>query len=201
MSKQKHRKALIGLARRQGLVRPRDAEGAGIPRVYLRRLVDEGVLVQLGRGLYALPDFEPSELATVAEVCKKVPKGVVCLLTALRIHGLTTQNPFEVWVMIHREAWRPKLEYPPVRIIRASGEALTAGVVEMKIDGTRARVTSPAKTVADCFKYRNKIGIDVAVEALRDCHRQRAATLSEIDKYARIDRVSQVMKPYMEALQ
>lgn len=196
-----HKQDVIGLARRQGLVRPRDLDRAGIPRVYLQRLLQEERLVKLGRGLYALPDYAPSEFATIAEACKKVPKGVICLLSALRIHGLTTQNPFEVWVMIDREAWRPKLDYPPLRIIRASGEPLTAGVVEKQIDGVAARVTSPAKSVADCFRYRGKVGIDVAVEALRDCWRQRAATLDEIGKYAAVDRVANVMRPYMEALQ
>lgn len=196
-----HKEAILGLARRQGLIRPRDLDREQIPRVYLRRLVDEGLLAKLGRGLYALPDYVPSELATIAEATKKVPNGIICLLSALRVHGLTTQNPFEVWIMIDREAWRPKLDYPALRVVRASGEALTAGVVEKRLDGVTARVTCPAKTVADCFKHRNKIGIDVAVEALRDCWRQRAATLDEIGGYAQIDRVAKVMRPYLEALQ
>lgn len=196
-----HKSAILGLARRQGLVRPRDLEREGIPRVYLRRLVDEGQLAKLGRGLYALPDYSPSELATIAEAAAKVPSGIICLLSALRVHDLTTQNPFEVWIMIHREAWRPKLEYPPLRVVRASGDALTAGVFEKRLDGVTARVTGPAKTVADCFKHRNKIGIDVAVEALRNCWRQRSATLDEIGRYAEIDRVAKVMRPYMESVQ
>ncbi len=201
MSNHGHQEAILGLAARQGLVRPKDLDRARIPRVYLRRLVDHGLLTKLGRGLYALPSYAPSELATIAEAAKKAPAGIVCLLSALRIHRLTTQNPFEVWIMIDRDAWRPKLDYPPLRVVRASGEALTAGLSEMRIDGVVARVTCPAKTVADCFKHRTKVGVDVAVEALRDCWKQRAATLDEIGRYAEIDRVAKVMRPYMEALQ
>ncbi|QKK08616.1 MAG: transcriptional regulator [Planctomycetota bacterium] len=201
MNTQGHKEAILGLAARQGLVRPKDLERAGIPRVYLRRLVDDGLLTKLGRGLYALPSYAPSELATIAEAAKKAPTAIVCLLSALRIHGLTTQNPFEVWIMIDRDAWRPKLDYPPLRVVRASGDSLAAGVTEMRIDGVDARVTCPAKTVADCFKHRTKVGVDVAVEALRDCWKQRAATLDEIGRYAEIDRVAKVMRPYMEALQ
>lgn len=201
MADSSYKQRVLALARRQGLIRPRDLEREAIPRVYLRRLVDEERLVRLARGLYALPDYAPSEFATIGEACKKIPKAIVCLLSALRLHGLTTQNPFEVWLMIDREAWRPKLEYPPLRIVRASGDALTAGVVEKRIDGVTARVTSPAKTVADCFRYRNKVGVDVAVEALRDCWQSRQATLDEIARYADVDRVSNVMRPYMEALQ
>lgn len=201
MNTQGHKEAILGLAARQGLVRPKDVERAGIPRVYLRRLVDDGLLTKLGRGLYALPSYAPSELATIAEAAKKAPTAIVCLLSALRIHGLTTQNPFEVWIMIDRDAWRPKLDYPPLRVVRASGDSLTAGVTEMRIDGVDARVTCPAKTVADCFKHRTKVGVDVAIEALRDCWKQRAATLDEIGRYAEIDRVAKVMRPYMEALQ
>ncbi len=201
MRSKSHKDHILGLAERQGLIRPRDLQRENIPRVYLRRLVDDGSLVKLGRGLYALPDYSPSELAAVAEVAKKAPKAIICLLTALRVHGLTTQNPFEVWIMIDREGWRPKLEYPPLRVVRASGRALTVGVEEKRIGGLSVRVTGPAKTVADCFKYRSKIGIDVAVEALGDCWRKRAAKLDEIEHYAEINRVAKVMRPYMEALQ
>lgn len=196
-----HQEAILRLAERQGLVRPKDLEGAGIPRVYLRRMVDDGVLSKLGRGLYALPDYAPSEFASIAEAAKKAPNAIVCLLSALRVHGLTTQNPFEVWIMIDRDAWRPTFDNPPLRVVRASGDALTAGVTEMRVDGVPTRVTCPGKTVADCFRHRNKIGVDVAVEALRDCWSRRAATLDEIGRFAEIDRVAKVMRPYMEALQ
>jgi predicted transcriptional regulator of viral defense system len=201
MDTRDYKQEVLELARRQGLVRPRDLDEEAIPRMYLQRLVAAGRLSKLGRGLYALPDYAPSELATLAEAAKKVPKGIICLLSALRVHGLTTQNPFEVWMMIDREAWRPKLDYPRLRIVRASGKALTEGVVSRQIDGVPVQITSPAKTVADCFRYRNKIGIDVAVEALRECWRERAATLDEVHRYATIDRVANVMRPYMEALQ
>lgn len=201
MPAQSHKQAILRLAARHGLVRPRDLDRAGIPRTYLRRLVDEGLLAKLGRGLYTLPDYAPSELATIAEAAKRVPNGIICLLSALRVHGLTTQNPFEVWIMIDRDAWSPKPDYPPLRVIRASGESLTYGVIEKRIDGVKTRVTDPARTVADCFKHRSKIGIDIAVEALRDCRERRAASLDEIARYAKTNRVAEVMRPYMEALQ
>lgn len=201
MDQRDYEQEIIGLARREGLVRPRDLEHAGIPRTYLQRLVASGRLIKLGRGLYALPDYAPSELATVAEACKRVPKGIVCLISALRIYGLTTQNPPEVWMMIDRHAWRPRIEYPPLRIVTATGPALREGVVARQIDGMSVRITSPGKTVADCFRYRSKVGLDVAIEALRDCKKQRLATLDEIAKYAKIDRVMNVMRPYMESMQ
>lgn len=201
MTQRNYKQEILRLARREGLVRPRDLEDACIPRTYLRRLTEEGKLIKLGRGLYAMPDYAPSELATIAEACKRVPKGIVCLLSALRIYGLTTQNPAEVWMMIDRRAWRPKIEYPPLRFVTASGEALTEGVITKQIDGVKARITSPAKTVADCFRYRSTVGLDVAIEALRDCRDQRQATLDEIARYAKIDRVLNVMRPYMESLQ
>jgi len=201
MSQRNYKKEIIGLAHREGLVRPRDLEHAGIPRAYLQRLMAEGELIRLGRGLYALPSYAPSELATIAEACKRVPKGIICLLSALRIHGLSTQNPSEVWMMIHRQAWRPRIEYPQLRIVTASGEALIEGVITKQLDGVKTQITSPAKTVADCFRYRNKVGLDVAIEALRDCRHQRLATLDEISGYAKIDRVMNVMRPYMESLQ
>lgn len=126
--------------------------------------------------------------------------AVICLLSALRFHELTTQNPFEVWIMIDRKARQPAIEHPPVRVIRASGAALKEGANFHRLEGVLVRVTHPAKTVADCFKYRSKVGTDVAIEALRDCWRQRKATMDEIHRYAKIDRVVNVMRPYMESL-
>jgi predicted transcriptional regulator of viral defense system len=125
---------------------------------------------------------------------------VICLLSALRFHGLTTQNPFEVWVMIGPKARQPALDHPPLRVIRASGAALATGAEVHELEGVQVRVTTPAKTVADCFKYRRKVGTDVALEALRDCWRQRRATMDEIRRYAEIDRMANVMRPYLESL-
>jgi predicted transcriptional regulator of viral defense system len=182
-----------------GVLRPRDLDAHGIPRIYLSRLCERGLLDRVGRGLYVLPDADVSEHHTLAEAGKRVPHGVVCLLSALRFHGLTTQSPSEVWLAIGNKAWRPQVDYPPLRFVRFSERTLEAGVEEHSIEGVLVRVYNPAKTVADCFKYRNKIGLDVALEALRDCRRQRRCTNDELWHYAKICRVANVMRPYMEA--
>jgi predicted transcriptional regulator of viral defense system len=191
---------LIDLVRNQGLIRPRDLAPLGIPRVALTRAVRRGQLERIGRGLYGLPGRPVSAHGALAEVARRVPKGVVCLLSALRFHGLTTQAPFEVWLAIDNKAIAPKLDYPPLRIVRFSGAALTAGVEEHVVDGVTVRVTGVAKTVADCFKYRNKIGLDVALEALREAWRKKRMTSDDLWHYAKVCRVANVMRPYMESL-
>jgi len=190
---------ILEIVEQAGVLRPRDLEAHGIPRIYLSRLCARGLLQRVGRGLYVLPDADVSEHHTLAEACKRVPHGVVCLLSALRFHGLTTQSPSEVWLAIGSKVWRPQVDYPPLRLVRFSVRALEAGMEEHSIEGVRVRVYNPAKTVADCFKYRNKIGIDVAMEALRDCRRQRKCTNDELWHYAKICRVANIMRPYMEA--
>jgi predicted transcriptional regulator of viral defense system len=129
-----------------------------------------------------------------------VPKGVVCLLSALRFHELTTQAPFEVWLAIGEKAWRPRVDYPPLRVVRFSAAALASGVEQHQIEGVTIPVFSPAKTVADCFKYRNKIGLDVAIEALRECWGSRRCTMDDLWKYAKVCRVQNVMRPYLESI-
>ncbi len=191
---------LLRYARDRGLVRARDLERLRISRTTLQRLVVEGQLIRRSRGVYTVPEHEPTEHTDLAAVAKRVPKAIVCLLSALRFHEVTTQNPFEIWIMIDRTGWRPKLDHPPLRVIRASGAALQEGIDVHRIEGVLVRVTHPAKTVADCFKYRSNVGIDVAIEALRDCWRQRKATMDEIHRYAKIDRVANVMRPYLESL-
>jgi predicted transcriptional regulator of viral defense system len=191
---------VLTLVRRLGVLRPRDLAGAGIPRVYLRRLHAEGVLDNPGRGLYVLADAEPGLHRSLAEACKRVPHGVVCLLSALQFHGLTTQAPFEVWLAIAGSARRPRVQYPPLRVVHFSGEAWTFGIEEHVIEGVAVKVYSLAKTVADCFKYRNKIGLDVALEALRDCWRRREATMDELYQAAQVCRVGRVIRPYLESL-
>lgn len=190
---------ILGIVERTGVLRPRDLDPHGIPRIYLSRLCERGLLQRVGRGLYVLPNADVSEHHTLAEACKRVPHGVVCLLSALRFHGLTTQSPSEVWLAIGSKAWRPQVDYPKLRFVRFSARALGAGVEEHSIEGVLVRVYNPAKTVADCFKYRNKIGLDIALEALRDCRRQRRCSNDELWHYARICRVTNVMRPYMEA--
>lgn len=185
---------------RLGIARSRDLERAEVSRTQLRRLVKEGLVDRVGRGLYGLPGAARTERHHLAEVARRVPGGVVCLLSALRFHGLTTQNPFEVWMAIDRRAWRPRVEHPPLRLVRLSGPALREGVEEHDVGGVMVRVFSAAKTVADCFKFRNKIGSDVAVEALRDYRRLHPKHLDAVWRFAEINRVTRVILPYLEAV-
>ncbi|WP_177420364.1 type IV toxin-antitoxin system AbiEi family antitoxin domain-containing protein [endosymbiont of Lamellibrachia barhami] len=191
---------VLELVQKEGVLRPRDLDPYGIPRIYLSRLHAAGKVQRISRGLYVLSDTNVSEHRSLAEACKRVPKGVVCLLSALRFHELTTQSPFEVWLAIGEKAWRPRMEYPPLRIVRFSSAALDAGVEEHRIEGVVVPVFTPAKTVADCFKYRNKIGLDVSIEALRECWRSRRCTMDDLWQYAKVCRVQNVMRPYLESL-
>ena len=191
---------ILDLARNAGILRPRDLDAHGIPRTYLSRLVSAGKLQRIGRGLYRLPGNDVSEHHSLAEACKRAPNGAVCLLSALRFHELTTQAPFEVWLAIGEKAWRPHVDYPPLRIVRFSPAALHSGVEGYQIEGVTVPVFTPAKTVADCFKYRNKIGLDVAIEALKECWRSRRCTMDELWKHAKVCRVQNVMRPYLESI-
>jgi predicted transcriptional regulator of viral defense system len=200
--------SILDLARTRGLLRPLDLAAHGLPRVSLTRLVRQGRLARVGRGLYALPDREVSEHAALAEVARMYPRAVVCLLSALRFHDITTQAPFEVWLAIPNKARPPRLDSlhlsGPLRIVRFSEAGLTEGVEEHLIGGVPVRITGVARTVADCFKYRNKIGLDVALEALKDVlgrdGQGRRAGIDEIWRYAQLGRVANVMRPYLESL-
>ncbi len=195
------RQRVLRLAKERGVLRPKDLKEIGVPREYLRRLRDEGMLDQPGRGLYLLADSKPTEHQSLIEVCKRVPNGIICLLSALQFHELTTQLPHEVWLALGASSWSPKMDSPRLRIIRfRSIAALTYGVTARQFGGVMVRVFNPAKTVADCFKFRNKIGLDVALEALRDCITQRKATRDDIWKAAQVCRVSNIMRPYLESL-
>ncbi len=191
---------ILDLASQHGLIRPRDLDAQGLPRVALTRLVRQGLLTRIGRGLYAIPDRPVSEHGALAEIARKHPQVIVCLLSALRMHDLTTQSPFEVWLAIPNKARAPKMSYPPLRIVRFSGAALTDGIEEHRVDGVRVRVTSVARTVADCFKFRNKIGLDVAMESLQEAWRAKRVNMDELWRYATLCRVTNVMRPYMESL-
>jgi predicted transcriptional regulator of viral defense system len=191
---------ILDIAHSQGLIRPRDISARGLPRVALTRLVREGRLIRIGRGMYALPDRKTTEHSSLAEVASKYPERIVCLLSALRVHDLTTQSPFEVWLAIPHKGRAPKMDYPPLRIVRFSGKALTEGIEERVIDGVTIRVSNVARTVVDCFKFRNKIGLDVALEALRDAWDNKRVGMDELWHYATILRVANVMRPYMESL-
>lgn len=197
-----HRVAeIVKLVKKAGILRPRDLHAHGIPRLYLGLAVEQGAITRVGRGLYIARGAKPTEHHSLAQASKRVPKGVVCLLSALRFHDLTTQSPFEVWLAIGEKARLPKLDNPPLRIVHFSQKTLIYGVQEHSIEGVVVRVYSPAKTVADCFRYRNKIGLDVALEALRECKRKRRATTDDIWKAAKACRVANVMRPYLESLQ
>ena len=189
---------VLQIAGKQGVVRPRDLDAYRIPRKYLNRLFHQGRLERVARGLYSSPDMLPTEHRTLVEATRLIPGGVACLLTALRFHEMTMEAPFEVWMAIGPKSRAPRVRYPPLRIVRFSGPARTECVQEHRLEGVPVRVYTAAKTVADCFKYRNKIGLDVAMEALRDCWRKRLATMDEIWDAAKICRVNNVMRPYME---
>lgn len=193
-------RSVLELARQKGLFRLSEATAAGIHAERVRRLTNGGQLTRVGRGLYALPVQEATEYHTLAEMAKRVPKGIVCLLTALRFHGLGTQNPREVWLAVNRRAGVPRVDFAPIRLVRISGAALTSGVDERNIDNVAVRITSPARTVVDCFKFRNKIGIDVAVEALREYRRLRKGTVDELWRQAARLRMTRVMRPYWDAM-
>lgn len=182
------------------VIRPRDLQEHGLPRDYLYILEKEGVIDRIGRGLYQWPNSNFGQYQSLVEVSKQVPKAVVALLSALNYHNVTTQNPHQVWLAIDRKSWRPKITYPPVRFVTMSAEALNVGVETHVIDGVSVNVFSPAKTVVDCFKYRNKIGLDVALEALRECWASRLFSMDELLRYAEICRVKKVMQPYLESL-
>lgn len=191
---------ILELAKQMGIIRPRDVEAAGIPREYLRRLFQRGELVRVGRGLYALPETVNTESITLAEVAKRVPNAVICLLSALQFHDLTTQVPHRVWIAIENRNWEPRFDYPPLELVRFSGRAFSFGIEEYEISRVQVKIYSPAKTVADCFKFRNKIGLDVALEALRETWRSRKATMEELWEAAKVCRVANVMRPYLEAI-
>lgn len=184
----------------EGPIRPRDLDAEGIPRAYLQRLCERGLLERIDRGLYQLVDVPVSELHSLAQVALRVPHATICLLSALQLHQLTTEVPHAVWLMIDRQARRPKLAYPQLEVVRASGRALSHGVETRHIEGVDVQVTSPAKTVADCFRYRRHVGLDVALAALRDYLRAHRGGVPELVEAARADRIYRLMRPYLEAL-
>ncbi len=191
---------ILALARKLGVLRVRDLTSRGIHPEYLRRLCRQGMMVRIGRGLYMVADADISEHHTLAQAAKLIPQGIVCLLSALRFQDIGTQNPHEVWIALERSSARPRIEYPPLRIVRFSGCALTEGVEEHVIEGVTVKVTAPARTVADCFKYRNKIGLDVALEALKECRLNRRCKIDDLWHYAKLLRVANIMRPYLEAM-
>jgi predicted transcriptional regulator of viral defense system len=191
---------IIELAKQMGLIRPRDVAAAGIHREYLLRLYRNGDLTRVGRGLYALAGAQTSESLSLAKVAKRVPSAVICLISALEFHHITTQIAHDVWIAIENKKWEPTFQYPPLEIVRLTGRAFSFGVEEHEVDRIPVKIYSPAKTVADCFKFRNKVGLDVALEALRETWRIRKVTMDDLWEAAKVCRVANVMRPYLEAI-
>ncbi len=190
---------ILEIAKRQRIVRPRDLADRGIAREQLIRLLRRGVLTRAARGIYTLTGAPVTEHYGLAVVGKQAPGAAVCLLSALQFHGLTTQQPHEVWIAVGVKARKPLISWPAVRVVRFSGAALTEGIESHQIEGVPVRIYSIAKTVADCFKYRRKVGVDVAIEALRDALRRRVS-VDTIYRFAKICRVANVIRPYLESV-
>ncbi|AYQ28201.1 hypothetical protein DT070_09370 [Polaromonas sp. SP1] len=196
-----HTQRILDLARQKGMLRPGDLQGVGAARVLLTRMTASGQLEKVGRGLYRIPGANASEHETLSTVAMRVPQAVFCLLTALQLHGLTTQLPRQVWIAMPRGSHVPRLDYPPLKMVQFTGEAYAEGVEVFERDQVSLRVYGVAKTVADCFKHRNKIGLDVALEALRDVRSQKKASADDLWHFAKICRVANVMRPYLEAVE
>lgn len=192
--------AAIDLAKKLGSVRIKDFLEYGIHPEFARRLVVKEIFVRSSRGLYSLAESEITEHHSFAILGKRIPKGVVCLTSALRFHNIGTQLPRKIWLALEKGSAQPRLSYPPLSIVRFSGPAFSEGIEEHKIEGVTVKIYNPAKSVADCFKFRNRIGLEAAIEAARESLNERKATSDQIYHYAKICRVWNVIKPYLEAL-
>jgi predicted transcriptional regulator of viral defense system len=191
---------ILSLLRQRGFLRVRDLDVLKIPRVVLTRLLASGQIERFGRGLYRLPGYFASEHESLVAVAIRVPQAVFCLFTALQFHELTTQLPHQVWIAMPRGSHTPRMSYPPLKMVQMADDVYLSGIEAYERDGVTLRVYSAAKTVADCFKHRNRIGLDVALEALRDAHAQRKITADDLWRNAKICRVANVMRPYLEAI-
>jgi len=192
---------IFHLSSRKGLLRASDLGAIKAPRIALTRLTAAGLLDKVGRGLYRLPGHPGSEHESLVVIANKVPQAVFCLLTALQFHELTTQLPRQVWIAMPRGSHAPRIGYPPIKMVQMTGGVYSDGIETFERDGVTLRVYSVAKTVADCFKHRNKIGLDVALEALKDARTKRKATADELWRYAKLCRVANVMRPYLEVIE
>ncbi|MEO8059551.1 MAG: AbiEi antitoxin N-terminal domain-containing protein [Burkholderiales bacterium] len=191
---------ILELAHRQRLLSAADLRSRGWSPQLLLKLHQTGQLQRVTRGLYSLPDSEMTEHQSLVEVCRRVPKAVVCLLSALQFHDIGTQLPHEIWIALPEATQTPAIDYPSLRIARLRGEAYSEGIETIVEHGSTIRVYSLAKTITDCFKFRHKVGLDVALEALKEAWRQRKLNIDEVTRYAKINRVAQVMQPYLEAV-
>ncbi|MBN1552685.1 type IV toxin-antitoxin system AbiEi family antitoxin domain-containing protein [bacterium] len=201
MAKNNKQEIILELIKKYGVLRPKDLDKHGIPRRYLSLMRHKGLLVRSSRGLYELPDADVSENYTLSLVSKRIPRGVGCLLTALRFHNLTTEQPNEIWMAVER-SMNPnfRMDDLPVRIVRMSGVSFSEGIENHYVDGIPIRIYSIPKTIADCFKFRNRIGLDVALEVLKECRQEKRCTNEEIWYFAKICRVARIMRPYLEAI-
>ena len=191
---------VLDLASQRGMLRASHLQELGIARVVLSRLKASGQLERVGRGVYRLPDAQGAEHESLATIAVKVPQAVFCLLTALQIHELTTQLPRQVWIAMPQGSHVPKMDYPPVKMVQFSGEAYGQGIEVVRADQVELRVYGVAKTIADCFKHRNKVGLDVAIEALKEALAAKQTNANDLWRFAKICRVANVMRPYLEAL-
>lgn len=191
---------LMELARTRGIISASDAAVHGINRGWLPRLAAAGRLERVARGRYRLATGEVSEHHTLAVTAGIAPAAVICLLSALQYHEIGVQSPAEVWIALKRGAWQPRPDYPPLRVVHLSEPSFSAGVEQHVIEGIQVPIYCLAKTVADCFKFRHQIGLDVALEALADAWRQHRLVLAELNHFASVNRVQRVMQPYIEAL-
>ena len=179
--------------------RPRDVAPFGISHRKLQKLVSEGFAEKVGNGLYRFSEVEPTETETIAMVAAAIPQAIICLFTALRYHDIGTQSPHETWIALDRKARKPANPPSRVRVVWFSGPMLTYGVIQRSALGVPFRITSPARTVVDCFRYRKKFGLDVALEALKDVLRSRVATTGQIERAAEVCRIRTVIRPYLDA--
>ncbi|MGV3526192.1 MAG: type IV toxin-antitoxin system AbiEi family antitoxin domain-containing protein [Candidatus Sericytochromatia bacterium] len=193
-------KRILRLTRTHGIIRPRDLKKLGLPTQYLRQLEQEGLLMRLDRGLYACPETPFSEHISLLEVAKRVPDGVICLISALRFHDLTLEFSPDAWVALPPKHHHPKFEHLQLRYFSFSGSAYTEGIEVHRLNGVDLKVYSVAKTVADCFKFRNVVGLDVALQALKQAWGERRFDPPELMRFARIDRVDNLMRPYLDVL-
>lgn len=193
----KFRDHIIKAFKNVGVLRPRDV---AVPRSEFGELVSEGILYRSGLGLYGLTSRQVSEHRSLAEVATRIPNGVMCLLSALAFHEITTQNPTSVWIAVDRKARHPSIDYPPIKVVRFSGPGLIVGVENHSIEGVTVKVTNVSRTVVDCFKYRNKLGIDIAIEALSDAWAQKRLDLDETCHLAKLGRMENVIRPYLATL-
>ena len=191
---------VLELTRQRGLLRSRDLQTVNAPRVILTRMTASGQLEKVGRGLYRLPQTQMSADESLNAIAIKVPQAVFCLLTALQFHGLTTQLPRQVWLAMPRGSHAPRIDYPPIRMVQYSGQSYSQGIEVFERDQVLLRVYSVAKTVVDCFKHRSAIGLDVALEALKEARAGQRASADELWRFAKICRVANVMRPYLEAI-